>query len=187
MPARGRSEPRPARSRPRRYSSSSAASQSPASLTSSPRGPNCSRKRPIAWAPPIGTTATPSAARSRLRRLASVSSATWSLVPSTSTTARGSGRTTADDRDGQPLGSELRRLRLIAGAREQLHAEPRAADPLPAERDRRRVEVSAGGVDVGRVPQAELDVERSGDPDPLGDLVVPDEAADVVRSLDIDV
>ena len=40
-------------------------------------------------APPIGTTAMPSAARSRPRRAAIASTATWSLLPSTSTTARG--------------------------------------------------------------------------------------------------
>ena len=39
-------------------------------------------------APPIATTATPSASRSRPRRAASVSTATRSLTPSTSTTAR---------------------------------------------------------------------------------------------------
>src|SRR4029450_4945850 len=37
---------------------------------------------------PMGTMATPSAARSRPRRAASVWRATWSLVPSTSTTVR---------------------------------------------------------------------------------------------------
>src|ERR687898_1714058 len=90
MPARVSSAPRPARSRPRRNSVSSAASQRPASLTSSPFGPNRSRNRPIACAPPIGTTSTPSASRSPPRRSASASSAHWSLIPSTSTTARGS-------------------------------------------------------------------------------------------------
>jgi hypothetical protein len=55
-----------------------------------PRGPNRSRKCRMFLAPPIGTTAMPSAARSRPRRSASASSATWSLIPSTSTTARGS-------------------------------------------------------------------------------------------------
>ena len=39
-------------------------------------------------APPIGTTAMPSASRFLPRRRASASSARWSLVPSTSTTAR---------------------------------------------------------------------------------------------------
>ena len=37
-------------------------------------------------APPIGTTKTPSRSRSRPRRAASVRSAAWSLMPSTSTT-----------------------------------------------------------------------------------------------------
>ena len=43
-------------------------------------------------APPIGTIATPSAASARPRRSASASSAAWSLVPSTSTTARTAAR-----------------------------------------------------------------------------------------------
>src|ERR1700759_5367750 len=37
----------------------------------------------MAWAPPIGTTETPSVARSRPRRRASVSSTALSLMPST--------------------------------------------------------------------------------------------------------
>src|SRR5690349_11009372 len=92
MSRRPRFEPRPARSRPRRNSPCSAASQSPASLRSSPPGPKRSRKRPIDCAPPIGTTETPSAARCRPRRSASASSATWSLIPSTRTTATASTR-----------------------------------------------------------------------------------------------
>ena len=40
-------------------------------------------------APPIGTMEMPSASRSRPRRWAIASSAAWSLVPSTSTTLRG--------------------------------------------------------------------------------------------------
>ena len=59
-------------------------------LRSRPRGPNSSRKCRMFLAPPIGTTAMPSAASSRPRRAASASSATWSLLPSTSTTVRGS-------------------------------------------------------------------------------------------------
>ena len=42
-------------------------------------------------------------------------------------------------------------------------------------------------VDVGGVPQAELDVDRRRDADQLRDLVVADEAADVVRRLDVEV
>ena len=42
----------------------------------------------MACAPPIGTTEMPSASRFRPRRSASASSARWSLIPSTSTTAR---------------------------------------------------------------------------------------------------
>src|SRR5215475_712821 len=88
MSARVRSEPSPARSRPRRKSPSSPASHRPASPTSSPCGPNSSRKRPMLLAPPIGTTEMRSASRFRPRRSASASSATWSLTPSTSTTVR---------------------------------------------------------------------------------------------------
>src|SRR5215211_2444234 len=43
----------------------------------------------MACAPPIGTIEMASASRSRPRRSASVSIAHWSLLPSTSTTARG--------------------------------------------------------------------------------------------------
>src|SRR5438128_10830931 len=39
-------------------------------------------------APPMGTMEMPSASRFRLRRAASASSASWSLIPSTSTTVR---------------------------------------------------------------------------------------------------
>src|SRR6266516_2253264 len=77
-------------SRARANAPASPASQRPASRTPSPRGPNRSRKAAIACEPPIGTTAIPSASRFRLRRLASAVSARWSLMPSTSTTARGS-------------------------------------------------------------------------------------------------
>ncbi len=76
---------------------------------------------------------------------------------------------------------------LVAGAREQLEPEPRAAHALAAERDRRRLEVRAGGIDVGRVAQPELDVDGRGDADQLRDLVMADEAADVVGRLDVDV
>ena len=44
-----------------------------------------------------------------------------------------------------------------------------------------------GRIDVGCVPQAELDVHRSGDADQLRDLVMAHEPADVVRRLDVDV
>ena len=43
------------------------------------------------------------------------------------------------------------------------------------------------GVDVGRVAQPELHVDGRGDADQLGDLVMADEAAEVVRRLDVDV
>ena len=45
----------------------------------------------------------------------------------------------------EPVGAELRGHRLVAGARQQVEAEPRAADALARERDGRRVEVRAGG------------------------------------------
>ena len=69
---------------------SSPSSQRPARRASAPCGPKRSRKRPTAWMPPVASTTTPSATRSRPLRLASVSSATLSLVPSTRTTARAS-------------------------------------------------------------------------------------------------
>src|SRR5512141_1635691 len=58
MSVRVRSEPRPARSRPRWKSPSSPTSQRPASLRSNPCGPYRSRKLPMFFEPPIGTTAT---------------------------------------------------------------------------------------------------------------------------------
>src|SRR5688572_25227477 len=48
-------------------------------------------------------------------------------------------------------------------------------------------QVLADGIDVGRVAQAHLDVERGGDADHLGDLVSADVAAEVVRHLHVDV
>src|SRR5829696_64435 len=86
MPSRVSSLPRSARSSARRKLASSPMSQSPASRTPSPA--YRSRKRPSAWAPPIGTTATPSASRSRPRLAARASTARRSLSPSTETTAR---------------------------------------------------------------------------------------------------
>src|SRR5262245_6514655 len=86
MSARVRFEPSPARSSPRWNSPSSAASHRPARF--SPCGTNTSRKRPIACAPPIGTSVTPAASRSTLRWSASASIATRSLVPSTRIAAR---------------------------------------------------------------------------------------------------
>src|SRR5206468_9689503 len=57
----------------------------------------------------------------------------------------------------------------------------------PAERDGRLHQVGSRGVDVGRVPQAELEVDGRRDADDLGDLVHADEAAEVVRRLNVDV
>ncbi len=98
--------------------------------------------------PPIGTTVTPSASRSRPRRAASASTASWSLRPSTSTTARDSThRSFTVSRGGLPMSSamwphdevdpalpQLRRVvvahpldQLEAGAGDQLGGAPAAA------------------------------------------------------------
>src|SRR6476661_6050164 len=63
-------------------------------------------------------------------------------------------------RNREALSAELGRLRLVAGAGEELHPEPRAADALSREGDRRRVEMASRRVDVRGVSQAELDVDR---------------------------
>src|SRR5690554_2277358 len=80
--------PRPTRSRPRRKWCSSPTSHRPANSMPSPGGPTMSRNRPMLVAPPSGTTAMPCSARSTPRRSARVSTATWSLTPSTRTTRR---------------------------------------------------------------------------------------------------
>src|SRR5438309_12067180 len=47
--------------------------------------------------------------------------------------------------------------------------------------------MQTGGVDIGSVPDAELEVDGRGDPDQLGDVVKADEAAELGGRLDIDV
>src|SRR5919107_537738 len=71
--------------------------------------------------------------------------------------------------------------------RQHLLPDPGPPDALPAERDGRRLQVCAAGVDVGRVPEAELDEHRRGDPDEVWYLVVPHEPPEVVWHLDVDV
>src|SRR5438477_3962060 len=61
----------------------------------------------MACAPPIGITDTPSASRLRPRRSASVSSATLSLAPSTSTTARTAPSLNSSDAREEPASSAL--------------------------------------------------------------------------------
>ena len=65
-------------------------------------------------------------------------------------------------------------------------------DLTSSEQDRdqeikRLLALGARRVDIGRISQAELDVDRRCDADQLGNLVVADETADVVRRLDVDV
>src|SRR3712207_9015942 len=50
--------------------------------------------------------------------------------------------------------------------------------PLLAQSDGRRLKMGPGRIDVGRVPETELDDHGRCDPHEVGDLVVPDEAAD---------
>src|SRR5438477_6666371 len=147
----------PARSSARRNSRSSPASHSPASLASSPRGPKRSRYLPMLCAPPIGTIATPSASRSRPRRFASVWSATWSLVPSTSTAAR-----LASVIERAPgAGGGVRAVRL-----DVLHV---AGLPLDALEPRAQVRVRLH-VDPGLVGQVAVAVDRDvGDRVPAAD------------------
>src|SRR5437868_1176418 len=47
--------------------------------------------------------------------------------------------------------------------------------------------MQTGRVDIGSVPDAELEIDRRGDPDQLRDLVKADEAAELGGRLDIDV
>jgi len=47
--------------------------------------------------------------------------------------------------------------------------------------------VGAEGIDIGRVPEPELDVHGRSDADQLGDLVQADKASERVRHLDVDV
>ena len=84
---RGPSRAPPARGRARSRSSSPA-SQRPASLDAEPLRAVASERAPDVPGASSATTATPSAPRSRPWRAASVSTATRSLTPSTSTTAR---------------------------------------------------------------------------------------------------
>ena len=86
-----------------------------------------------------------------------------------------------------PAGAQLGGVRLVARAGKQVKTEPRPAHPLTRERDRRRFQVRSGGIDVGGVAEAELDVDRRRDPDQLGDLVQADKAAKVVGDLDVNV
>src|SRR5581483_11649356 len=92
--------------------------------------------------PPIGTIATPSRSRSRPRRFASVSSAIWSLNPSTSTTARASptrsrARLVAS---GPPSGMTPVTAAAVpapAGTPRARRAAPARAPPRPRGRGRR--------------------------------------------------
>src|SRR5262245_32578965 len=62
-----------------------------------------------------------------------------------------------------------------------------AADPFDGEGDGGRFEVRAAGVDVRGIAKAELDVDRRRATHQAGDLVVADEAAEVVGRLHVDV
>ena len=69
-----------------------------------------------------------------------------------------------------------------------------SSSPMRARRTRSRERATAvvsrcvpEGYRSGALRQAELDVDRSGDPNDLGDLVQPHEAAEVVGRLDVDV
>src|SRR5215208_7749443 len=68
---------------------------------------------------------------------------------------------------------------------EHLLSDPGTPDPLPSEGDRRRLQVRPAGVDVRRVPQAELDEDGRCDPYEVWYLVVPHEPAEVVWHLDV--
>ena len=70
---------------------------------------------------------------------------------------------------------------------EELGREPHPADALDGQPDREVAQVGAGRIDVGRVAEAELHVHGRRSADQLGHLVEADEAALVVRHLDVDV
>ena len=108
-------------------------------------------------------------------------------VPTTTASSRLNGPAPGRDRDGEPGGAAGGRRRLEPRALEQLEREPCAAHALARERDRRRLEVRACGIEVRRVGEAELHVHRCGDADDLGHLVQADEAAHGVGRLDVQV
>src|SRR5215208_4306829 len=91
--------------------------------------------------------------------------------------------------DGQAGKRRARRGGLGLGVvtSEHLLSDPGAPDPLPSEGDRRRLQMRSAGVDVRRVPQAELDEDGRCDPYEVGDLIMPHEPAEVVWHLDVHV
>src|SRR5262249_7658408 len=75
----------------------------------------------------------------------------------------------------------------LGEAAQQRQADRRPPDPLAGGRDGDALQVVTGRVDARRVADRELQVDGRGDPYELGDLVVADRAAEVVRALDVDV
>ena len=69
------------------------------------------------------------------------------------------------------------------------HVDPefRAADSLFSQRDRGRFEMGAGRIDVGRVPQTELEIDRRANPHDFSDLVVNDESAEIIRDFHVEI
>ena len=79
------------------------------------------------------------------------------------------------------------KVRGVPHVLEQIEAQLGPAESFFRQRDSRRFQVRAAGVDVGSVAQTKLEVDGRRDSHDLGDLVVTDKASDVVRNLDVDI
>jgi hypothetical protein len=99
----------------------------------------------------------------------------------------GCGSEFRDDRYGESKGSEFRGCRASSATSQQLHSDAGAPNPLARKRDRRRFEMATGWVDVRRISQPKLDVDRRGNADQFRDFVVTKNAANIVGRLDVDV
>src|SRR5206468_8970015 len=80
-----------------------------------------------------------------------------------------------------------RRHRVGCIAPEQTEADGGAADTLARERQDGGFEVLTARIDPGRIAQAELEIDRSGDAHELADLVMADGSAEIVGRLDVEV
>ena len=62
-----------------------------------------------------------------------------------------------------------------------------AVDALTTHIDGEVLDLPPAGIDIGSIAQAKLEIKRRGDPNDLRRFVVTDEAAKVVRYLNVDI
>jgi hypothetical protein len=77
-----------------------------------------------------------------------------------------------------------RRLRIKP--LQQIQSDLRPSQPFPRQAHRGRFQMRPARIDIRRVPQPELQVDRRRHPHDFRDLIVPDETANIIGDLNID-